>query len=533
MTNEDGEASQVLSELKMTFPKSAEADLLYEDVKVLIEIIPDKDLEYSFNYLKVGSDDLSNLTFDKLTYKVGTVKYSEALKMNDVNFENRYNAFIIEALTLSDFDLVCAEYKSIQRKIDYENGTFVIDVIYEYHPLFKITNNYDTSTVYKGTLNTFDYYGDYFVSYVPHGWRVKDIIVDSTLLRASNFNSEEDDEWREYDEWRYTALFDFSSEEEVLIVPVYIEYTDFFPIRFIYMSQYNDSPFAIKKTFETEIKLIDYDIEHPKDLTLEQVANIVGVPTFEFLGVRVEEASINVTNFTQGTYVYDLSTMTKKSVKQVASDGYTLGMLDVPLCTYSSWTNQFGQDWNCLALNTEENTYFKYSDEVAPSDLYGFFTMAVFEEKVTNLNSWFSGLGTVGCFVGFKAREVKGSALYQFFDRMTDGILFGLAGYLGMAFCELFNSDNAVYYSYFFYIDGTSALNGIGHNKMDSYDDNSSSIDNTIEDVGDAISDAFSAVKDWFNNSTFGKVVKWVLIGLASVLVLGIVIKLIKWATRK
>lgn len=513
-----------LSSLSFIFPKEAESELLNGEALVVVEIVEDKILSFKFNYKKAHLDENSDVYFTNHTYECGTIGYIESKKMNNIKFEKLYLSFIEEQVRIDGMDVDFATYKTIERYSSYEAGFFVINVVYEYKTLFKITNNYNDDVVYKNLLNTFSYKGSFFVDFVPKNWRVKNIVVDYEQFEEEKPQNKEDE--YDYTKYKYSVKTDFVSDDETIILPVYIEYTDSFPIRFVYMSQYNDTPFAVKKTIETEIKLIDYDIEHPKDLTLEQVANIVGVPTFEFLGVRVEEASIKVTDFTQGTYVYDLSTMTKKSVKQVASDGYTLGMLDVPLCTYSSWTNQFGQDWNCLALNTEENTYFKYSDEVAPSDLYGFFTMAVFEEKVTNLNSWFSGLGTVGCFVGFKAREVKGSEVYQFFDRMTDGILFGI-GYLGMAFCELFNSDNAIYYSYFFYIDGTSALNGIGHNKMDSYDDNSSSIDNTIEDVGDAISDAFGAVKDWFNNSTFGKVVKWFLIGIAGLLALWLVVKII------
>lgn len=99
-----------------------------------------------------------------------------------------------------------------------------------------------------------------------------------------------------------------------------------------------------------------------------------------------------------------------------------------------------------------------------------------------------------------------------------------------MSFCEIVNDDNAMYYSYFFYLDGTS--------------DNAYLATNGADDAGDtdsAIKNAFNDVKEWikktwdkFNESDAWAVIKIVLGVVAVIFVVVLVIsggyKLLLWS---
>lgn len=514
--------------LTVTFDIAYQNELSKLDILCVTKIVEDVEYSFSIEYLLVTKGTTGDLSLTTENRVEEPILYSRTLAFNFTNFMLYYGDFVSSAVTLTD-GVYVATPKNVSRVYNHETKAFKIVVKYEYPTLFKITNNYNQDVEFKPISNTFKYFGSDFVSFVPDGWRVKTIIADSGKVRSSNL-----DTW-EYEKFEFEVITSLINNEAPNIISVHVEYTDRFPIRFVYMSQYKQTPFAVKNEYRTEIRFADYNVSHPKGLTLNQVAQIIGVDvkSFEFLGVRVETSKISCTDWTNGEYVYDLSRMTHLNVLQRSSDGSAERELKVPLTTYSEWTLSFGQDWSILALNNSQNTYFKYSDEVEPHELYGFFTVAVFKEKVSNLNSWFSGLGSKGCFVEFESKEVRGSALYKFFGRMTDNFLgTGILGPIGMIYCELFNDENAVYYSYFFYLDGTSDLPFIGHNKGDDYDDDKSAPGNTLEDTGEKIGNTWDKIKDWFENSTLGTVLKivfWVLVGAFG---LWLLIKIIGWIRK-
>ena len=129
----------------------------------------------------------------------------------------------------------------------------------------------------------------------------------------------------------------------------------------------------------------------------------------------------------------------------------------------------------------------------------------------------------------YNSKEVKGSDLYKFFGGLQDSVLFG-TGYVGMALCELVNNENAVYESYFFFLDNTSDLPFISNSGADNADDTDSAIGNTGEDIGDALNDAGTWVNDFFTG--IGDFFGWVGSIFLILIVVGAVIFII-YLTKK
>lgn len=79
-----------------------------------------------------------------------------------------------------------------------------------------------------------------------------------------------------------------------------------------------------------------------------------------------------------------------------------------------------------------------------------------------------------------------------------------------MNLCELVDDDNAMYYSYFFYLDGTSENPYLSNGGADNADDTDSAIGNAWEDVKDRIKDLW----DKFNDSDWKKAIQ-IILGVA------------------
>ncbi len=137
----------------------------------------------------------------------------------------------------------------------------------------------------------------------------------------------------------------------------------------------------------------------------------------------------------------------------------------------------------------------------------------------------------------FSQSEVRGSGVYKFFNRLATkggfmGILLGtpLISTMCMNLCELVDDDNAMYYSYFFYLDGTSENPYLSNGGADNADDTDSAIGNAWEDAKDRIKDLW----DKFNSSDAWAVIKIVLGVVAVIFVVVLVIsggyKLLLWS---
>ena len=481
----EGVSTQLTEEaLIVTFPNAKESELVNLSLIGVAEII--EDVEYTLTYeyaeLTLNGTELSE------TWKTSApiVKmYSEIVTCNYTNFMTDYGEIVNEAIN-PDF-LGGAEYYipvSIRKEYsayDSETHTCKITVEYTYNTLFGITNNYDNEIIFKAlNHSSLNYTGGDFVGKIPSGYRVKGIST-SKPDKLTVTNAED---------YRNAKIEVRTSTTEKEVLPIVINYTDSWNLKINYLENYADQRiqsgekdakpcFAEKKVFSGTVKVKDYEDIYA--LTNEDIQSILGLKSLDILGLAtVEKITVKFDGIS--TYTADLS-YSHAALKQIDYDGNMLE-IKIPLTSYADWCKQYGQDWSILFLNTPERHYFKYSNDVTRENLYGFFSVAVFKEQVSDLNYWFKNNTGDGCMTIFEGKQVSGSGVYKFFDNLTTkGVITSVLGYVGMSFCEIVNDDNAMYYSYFFYLDGTSDNAYLATNGADDAGDTDSAIKNALNDA--------------------------------------------------
>ena len=481
----EGVSTQLTEEaLIVTFPNAKESELVNLSLIGVAEII--EDVEYTLTYeyaeLTLNGTELSE------TWKTSApiVKmYSEIVTCNYTNFMTDYGEIVNEAIN-PDF-LGGAEYYipvSIRKEYsayDSETHTCKITVEYTYNTLFGITNNYDNEIIFKAlNHSSLNYTGGDFVGKIPSGYRVKGIST-SKPDKLTVTNAED---------YRNAKIEVRTSTTEKEVLPIVINYTDSWNLKINYLENYADQRiqsgekdakpcFAEKKVFSGTVKVRDY--ENIYALTNEDIKAILGLESLDILGLAtVEKITVKFDGIS--TYTAELS-YSHAALKQIDYDGNMLE-IKIPLTSYAEWCKQYGQDWSILFLNTPERHYFKYSNDVTRENLYGFFSVAVFKEQVSDLNYWFKNNTGDGCMTIFEGKQVSGSGVYKFFDNLTTkGVITSVLGYVGMSFCEIVNDDNAMYYSYFFYLDGTSDNAYLATNGADDAGDTDSAIKNALNDA--------------------------------------------------
>lgn len=481
----EGVTTQLTEEaLIVTFPNAKENELVNLSLIGVAEII--EDVEYTLTYeyaeLTLNGTEISE------TWKTSApiVKlYSEIVTCNFTNFMTDYGEIVNEAINPAF--LGGAEYYipvSIRKEYstyDSETHTCKITVEYTYNTLFGITNNYDDEIIFKAlNHSSLNYTGGDFVGKIPSGYRVKGIST-SKPDKLTVTNAED---------YRNAKIEVRTSTTEKEVLPVAIEFTDSWNLKIKYLENYKDyrirtgekdaKPcFAEKKVFSGTVKVKDYEDIYA--LTNEDIQSILGLKSLDILGLAtVEKITVKFDGIS--TYTAELS-YSHAALKQIDYDGNMLE-IKIPLTSYSDWCKQYGQDWSILFLNTPKRHYFKYSNDVTRENLYGFFSVAVFKEQVSDLNYWFKNNTGDGCMTIFEGKQVSGSGVYKFFNNLTTkGVITSVLGYVGMSFCEIVNDDNAMYYSYFFYLDGTSDNAYLATNGADDAGDTDSAIKNALNDA--------------------------------------------------
>jgi len=488
----EGVTTQLTEEaLIVTFPNARESELVNLSLIGVAEII--EDIEYTLTYeyaeLSLSGGEIA----ETVKTSAPIVKmYSEIVTYNFTNFMLDYGESVSGAVNPAF--LGGAEYyipASIRKEYsayDSETHTCKITVEYTYNTLFGITNNYDESVTFKAlNHSSLSYPGGYFVDSIPSGYRVKGISTPKPdKLTVTNA-----------EDYRNAKIEVRTSTTAKEVLSVVIEFTDSWNLKIKYLENYQDyrirtgekeaKPcFAEKKVFSGAVKVRDY--ENIYALTNEDIKAILGLKSLDILELAtVEKITVKFDGIS--TYTAELS-YSHAALKQIDYDGNMLE-IKIPLTSYADWCKQYGQDWSILFLNTPERHYFKYSNDVTRENLYGFFSVAVFREQVSDLNYWFKNNTGDGCMTIFEGKQVSGSGVYKFFDNLTTkGVITSVLGYVGMSFCEIVNDDNAMYYSYFFYLDGTS--------------DNAYLATNGADDAGDtdsAIKNAFNDAKEWIKKT--------------------------------
>lgn len=521
------------SALIVTFANDKEKELVNLSLIGVAEIIEDIEYTLTYEYTKLLLSGTEIIETVKTSAPI-TKLYSEIVTCNFTNFMRDYGEIVNEAIN-PDF-LGGAEYYipvSIQKEYsayDAETHTCKITVEYSYNTLFGITNNYDDGIIFKAlNHSSLNYTGADFVDSIPDGYRVESLTTEAEYKDKLTITNAEN-----YLDTRVQVKTSTTAKE---VLPIVINYTDSWNLTINYLENYADQRiqngekdakpcFAEKKVFSGAIKVKDYaDIYN---LSAEDVKEILGLESLEILGLAtVEDIAVKFDGVS--TYTVDLS-YSHAALKQIDYDGNMIE-IKIPLTSYAEWCEQYGQDWSILFLNTPERKYFKYSNDVARENLYGFFSVAVFKEQVSDLNYWFKNNTGDGCMTIFEGKEVSGAGVYKFFDNMTDkGILMSALGYIGMSFCEIVDDDNAMYYSYFFYLDGTSSDAYLATNGADNSGDTGSAIGNAWDDFTDWVGETWDKLTNSKGWEIFKIVMGVVLIILVVVAVVALTYKLLTWS---
>ena len=396
---------------------------------------------------------------------------------------------------------------------DNATATAMITVKYIRNSLFRVYDSVtDDYRFVKTYSNSSEYPCSDFIS-AHDGYRVKTIESDN-LEYARVISAATPNDWANA---RISVLCQLSSGN---IIPLNVIYTDKWQITVGYLEDYKNSGFAVKKAYTNEIKIKDdngntafKDINKP---TADEVARFLGKNSAEdltvvrFGAVNSERISVSCEN---DVYTIKLD-YGRAALKAIQSDG-SYEYINIPLSNFADWASGYGKDWSILVLNTKDKITFKSEFDVKPENLYGYFYVAIFKEQVKNLDGLFAGYTADGCRTFYDCKKVVGSELYKTCNNM---------GTLGTVLClginkviqaagETLHDDYGTYYSYFLFVDGSSALNYTANNKADDYFDTDSATKNTFENIGETIS-------EWWQKG--GAAVKFIqiILGLLAALVI-------------
>ncbi len=492
------------SALIIDFDNSYENNLAELSVLVLVEIREDFDVEVTCTY-KALNNLLAESNVKTTPF---LMKYSDLDGMGNENF-SQFEVFssiykdVINAISPTVLNgIKFYEYKGIIKHYTDNNTKCNIEVKYKYNTLLKVSDNRNSFSNYICLADKVDlnYTYDELGVTVSNGYRILGVTCGNGV-KTTYFNEERPQD---------TQVVITTDKNEKKILYLTFELTDYWKVKVNYLEQFNDTPFAEYKTVTKEVKVSEYG--EIKNITSDKVARIIGKDSLNVLKSTVEKLEV-VYN---GTSTYTITPKyTYCSLKQMDYNG-NVKEVKVPLTCYEDYCKMFGEDWSILWLNNSERTYFTYSNDVARDKLYGYFNVAVFEGQVSDLNYIFQRNTGDGCMTIYTNQKVVGSNLYQFANDMKDSALFCIPGYMLMSFCEVANDNNKILSTYFFYLDTKSDKPYIAQNGADNADDDDSSLDNTVEDVGEKLDENFNKLEDWWENDPFAQFLKicgWVLAG--------------------
>lgn len=533
-------------------------DLFGLSVVMVAQLVDDIKIPFTYTYMVL--DDELNATWK--TSPVTYEWYSDILRWKVAgNFERKFygdDGVIYKGVhpeTLGDIEY-CTFNKVVIDVVfvgnDSASNRATARCYYRYNTLVQTINGmtgYEKHYV-LAEMPQFSYkVGELDFGEIPKGYR-----INKVTLNGGGDIEEDKNNYR-----NSTITFYRDNEYAANVITVTATLTDEWVINIKYLAQHKDTPFAIMQTFEGKIKVLDFEDEALpgvlKKLTAEDLAKIIGIENMNVLKSTVDTIEQNYNDDVETYYVVPKYTFS--SLKQIDYNGKT-SEVKVPLTSYKAWASDYGKDWSILFLNSSEHQYFKYSNDVNIDDLYGYFATAVFKEQVSDFNRWFEGTTGDGCMVLTESMEVKGSTFYKISQKVQENSLFVAAagavvgGCIGgvkgavigggvglvlpsvvMSACELANDDNAMYYSYWFYLDCSSDLAFMSKNNAKNAEDTDGAAKNKFDD---AMSNAGQWIKEkWteFKASQTYDIVKWVLIVGACAVLVVLFVKLIVAIAKK
>ena len=541
----EGVTTQLTDEaLIVTFPNAKESELVNLSLIGVAEII--EDVEYTLTYDYAELSLKNGVISETRKTSAPIVKlYSEIVTCNYTNFMLDYGDAIRAAVNPEFLDgaayYIPASIKKEYSAYDSETHTCKITVEYSDNTLFGITNNYDESIIFKALdHSSLNYGGEYFVGNIPSGYRVERLTTETAYKEKLTITNAED--------YRNATIEVRTSTTAKEVLPVEVVFTDSWKMVVTYLENYIDygmkqgekdkdgkpvkACFAEKKVFSGSVKVKDVaDIYHP---TNAEMSKILGLENLDILGLATAER-ISVTFDGVSTYTAKLS-YSYAALKQIDYNG-NAKEIKIPLTSYADWCEEYGKEWSILFLNRTDRHFFKYSNDVTRENLYGFFSVAVFKEQVSDLNFYFKNNTGDGCMTIFSQSEVRGSGVYKFFSRLATksgfmGILLGtpLISTMCMNLCELVDDDNAMYYSYFFYLDGTSENPYLSNGGADNADDTDSAIKNALNDAKEWLKNTWDKLNG-SNAMKWLKILGGVALGILALTALAAgVYKILKWS---
>ena len=534
--------------LNVRIPVKYQSDLFGLNITAVAQIVPDE--EYQMKYVYYGgfavSRDGKTITPDVTKSTGKAVKLSQLKRYNDYsNFMTDYGSEVNAPLEAFErqYGVKYVQPQNIVMSTDSASKSCEITIEYQKHSLFLVTDNLTDEWHYLQIRHTSNVYtGDEFVNArggEVDGYRVDKLNSGTSALKITN----------NYQYAKAKAVLDADTYSGD-IYPVNVIFTDKWLIEINYMNQYKQTPFAEKTKYSGEIRVKDYpDIYALKSADL---ATILGLKSMSIVNDRSTIDKITVSYDGIGTYKVN-TTYTPLSIVQRDSDGKTQTEILVPLSCYKDWCEDYGQSWSILYLNYAGKVYFKYSNDIVRENLYGFFSVAIFDNKTSNLNDVFSGFEATGCMTFHRSEEIRGSRAYEFLRSDEGGLatlltfstvglltghpitgtVIGLAAQrVALAFCEspLANDENAVYTSYFFFLDGTSDTPMISESGSTDPTDKDGALKNTVDEIAGDIKNWWENLKDTIFNSSYAKIIA-VGFGIVLIVLIGVlIIRLIRFA---
>ena len=435
---------------------------------------------------------------------------------------NAQSSIINTAVTPAELaGIEYAKASGIKLDYNYDTKTGSITVVYSYNTIFSVYDGITKAYAFIAASPVkLDYKGSELIA-AHSGYRVSKVTARYDYL-CKIVQSENADDWNN------AKITIERSLSEGNVIPLIVEYTDEWKVRVEYLEDfvYNKkgvagkahSGFAVKKSKTAAVKLDKFaDIHEP---TEAEILNFLEKRSLTVIGTIGAYKGCNVVF--DGVSLYTVTVKYDTAyLKIIQSDGTYDFLCNIPLTPFGAWADGYGKEWTFPVLNTAENVVFTNENtrELERNDLYGYFYVSVFKERVSNLDSLFAGYTAAGCRTFFSSKEVKGSEIYKFCDGLglTGTILTLGVNKAVQIVGEALNEDYGTYYSYFSFIDGSSDLNYAANNKADDYFDNSSAADNTIDDIAESIS-------EFFKNSPAIKVLFMIVGALAVLFVVFIVV---------
>lgn len=516
-------------ELRVRIPVKYQSDLFGLNITAMAEIVPDE--EYSVTYVYYTDFTVSS-DGKTITPKQGKIAQGSML-LSKINLYNDYNNFMLQnAATVNAplnefeqaYDVAYATPQDVRLSWDSTTKGATITVLYQLQSLIRVTDNLTSDWYYVPTSHSTNVYEtETFVDArggVVEGYRV-DALSGDSVFKITNA----------YD-YRNGSVLLYADTYSGDIYTIKIVFTDKWNIVINYMDQYKATPFAAKTQYTGEVRVADYPDIYA--LTSSDLATILGRSSMGIINNKSTVDTIKIAYDGIGTYKVDTTYSYMSMVKQTY-EGEIVEEIKVPLTSYADWCENYGKDWSILYLNYGGKIHFQYSNEVSREDLYGFFSVAIFEEKVTDLNYYFKDYTGTGCITIQESEEVRGSRIYKFFGdlKQSGNIILSVIGHVGMAFCEVVNDENAIYHSFFFYLDGTSATAMLSGSGATDPTDTDSALVNAVQGIGNDISNWWEGLKNKAESSTVWRILAIAIPIVLVVVIVSLVVKFFVWLFKK